>query len=497
MAGSFGRGALRSGAPTLAGAFLGGAASSAAAGLEFGPIGVAAAGLGGGILGMIGASEAQKKLADVINPSESNPFSSASELRDVQTNPFSSEAGGLLLFKPNPKNVLNAVRSIGTKEGRQLFAQGYQLQKAIQAAPEAERAALMASPEARQALDAFHQTINVAGNTGVGAGMAVAQGQDPEHILLAAAQGSLFNDSWLHGKGGHPLDKPQDAQVHAELDKVAETDRDFANKTQTAAEVINQGAQNPLTSHAAEAAAEVLGETLPKEEAKQTQEIAEALKPVAEAEAKPAETFTAPEAETQTPTEQPTNASQIESPTALGEQPSGPESVRESGSEGVGQSDQGQEAARTGQEKIVAATYQNENGVIHEGANHIEAAAKAGVEAPNARKDRETPEYGFMVEDQNGNRRNVSRKEALDLATANGQLREGAKVARKRLHSDQVNMGDLPPKPSEPPPETIRITDYNKRGNLAEELELPHEEAIAKLEPRRNALELLLNCLNK
>lgn len=553
MAGSFGRGALRSAAPTLAGGFLGGAASSAAAGLEFGPVGVAVAGLGGGVLGMIGASEAQKKLATAINPSESNPFSEASELRDVQTNPFMSEAGGMLLFKPNPANVLRALRGVGTAEGRQLVAKGYQLQKAIQSAPAEARAAMVAEPEAQKALDAFHQTVNVAGNTGVGAGMAIAQGQDPEHILLAAAQGSLFNDSWLHGKGGHPLNNPKEAEVHAEMDKVAKADADLTAKSIDAAEIINKGAENPLTSKAAEAAAEVLNEKLPQEEAKQTSEITDALKPLAEdtpievpysgnvlnasedgmlreleAIAKredngplssdeiirarelhkelsrrenpnvipyeESETFTAPEAEVIQPTEEPSHApeNQVEETgraTPVEEQPVVPEPE--------GQAEAGTPQPQGQGEKIVAATFTDENGQVHEGANHIEAAQKAGVEAPNSRKGRETPEYGFKVEDGQGNSRVVSRQEGLALAQQNSQLKKGTKIARGRLHSDQVHMGEIPQEPIPEPPSTSKVTDYNKRGNLASEKELPHEEAVKLLEPRKNALDLLVDCLNK
>lgn len=497
--GSFWRGAARSAAPTMAGAFLGGAASGAAAGAGLGPIGSAVVGLGTGLASMWGLSEGQKKLATAINPSADNPFSEASEQRDVATNPFMSEAGGMVggLFKPNVTNVLTAVRGIGTKEGRQLFAQGYQLQKAMQAAPEAERAVMAASPEAQKALDYFHQTVNVAGNTGVGAGMGIAQGQDPEHILLAAAQGSLFNDSWLHSGAGHPLENPKDAEVHANLDKVAQTDADLARKTTTAAQIINQGAENPLTTHAAQEAAKTLGEKLPQEEAKQQSEIADALKPLAEAKEK--EPISPPNEEVQPPTEEPSNASQIESPTPLGEQSSGTQSTRGEGSEGVGQSDQGEASAgtETPQEKverIVSATYTDDNGQVHEGQNHTEAAAKAGVEAPNSRQGRETGDYGFMVEDANGKQRVVSRQEALQLATENSQLKEGSKIARGRLHSDQVNMGDNQ-EPAPEPPSTTKITDYNKRGNLAKEVELPHDEAVSLLEPRQVALKLLHDCL--
>ena len=135
MAGSAGRSLARNVLPTWLGGMAGGAAAGAAEGLELGPIGVIGGGLIGGALGIYGASKAQQAAADYINPSEANPLSSASEQKDVETNPYSTELGGLLMFKPNPFKLANALKGTATAEGRNLLRQGYGIQKAISQIP--------------------------------------------------------------------------------------------------------------------------------------------------------------------------------------------------------------------------------------------------------------------------------------------------------------------------------------------------------------------------
>ena len=113
-------------------------------------------------------------------------------------------------------------------------------------------------------------------------------------------------------------------------------------------------------------------------------------------------------------------------------------------------------------ERIVSATYTDDSGTVHESSNHTLAAEDAKVKAPNSRKGRETreerfspkygkavPEYGFMAEDSNGNERVVTRKEAVQIADAAGQLKDGVTPAdikrssREKLHSQPFGLRSL------------------------------------------------------
>jgi len=281
--GSFARGAARSAVPAflggrlggMAGAAAGGALEGALAGSEVPVVGNIVGGLVGAGLGMLGASKAQSAAADVINPSASNPFSTASEQADVQTNPWTTELGGLALFKPNPMTAVRAVRGIATSEGRQLFSQGYQIAKkaAELGGPAETRLARSAQAlnipfdQAQNAAKIFESTSNVAGNVGLGAGMGVAQGQDPEHVLMAAAQGALFNDHWLGG-----------SEVHSPL---AEAPQEAVN-SHPKVEAVNQAASDMTL---ASATAEVLENTVkPIAEIKATEELSKPAEPASESE---------------------------------------------------------------------------------------------------------------------------------------------------------------------------------------------------------------------
>jgi len=101
------------------------------------------------------------------------------------------------------------------------------------------------------------------------------------------------------------------------------------------------------------------------------------------------------------------------------------------GSDRVLNAAQGQEAP-----KVVAATYTDPNtGQVFEGKNHIEAASKAGVTAPEERTARETPEYGFKTSDGNY----ISREQAAKVAIQADQIKE--QPERGQLHSDQLTFG--------------------------------------------------------
>lgn len=97
--------------------------------------------------------------------------------------------------------------------------------------------------------------------------------------------------------------------------------------------------------------------------------------------------------------------------------------------------------------QVTAATYTNpETGVTTIGPNHPEAAAAQGVKAPEAREARETPDYGFQVQDPaTGKTEVVSRDTAEQVARESGQLMkepEGVKV-----HSDEISAPGQPTVP--------------------------------------------------
>lgn len=91
---------------------------------------------------------------------------------------------------------------------------------------------------------------------------------------------------------------------------------------------------------------------------------------------------------------------------------------------------------------ITAAAYRNpETGEVTTGQDHFEAAEKAGVKAPAAREDRESPEYGFMTSDGQF----VSREQADKIATISGQ-KVDEPDRPGQIHSDQIDI----PKPEVP-----------------------------------------------
>lgn len=684
VAGSFGRSAARGFLPAtlggrfgaMAGAAAGGALEGGLLGSEVPVVGNIVGGLVGAGLAMYGASKLQTGIADTVAPDVSNPFSTASEEQDVTTNPNASLLGGLASAgRPSFSTLGNAVKSVATKEGRQLIGEGYQLARAGQAGGAAAKA--------------FEDVTNVAGNVGIGGVQGAIQGESLPEILKGAAGGAVFNQGWLHGA------KTPHGEAAENLTKVAQNDQELLAKTKAASDIINQGAQNPLTSKAADAAAEVLVSEAPKAAAEQQQDVAKAVEPLAEPlkEETPPETPT-PEKDplevgksyswgfgkdnepfiyrgksdtgqlvfdrptlgtearfqdwqgkdfspmltasevirsaskkiSQPTPEQQSPTAEVLPPEAKAEQPQAEEPIghvsdlsgaelrqmadrkgmsdhevyeevlgkegakqyarllrlensqdskkaTDAGNErskiedsltepqrkrlyGIGETDLPNEtikgladivertenaadvdelasilkyrvsdlkknpespseveataafkaAARTlkkngwdgvelqdklvtefakrfsdpadaydllegamggvfkrpapqkkvnqpspnqaaleapSTERVVSAAYTDDNGVVHEGTNHIEAADKAGVKAPNKRKLRETPEYGFMVESADGTRRVVSRREAWKIAEASKQL-TGKTVRGGRLHSDQVEMPEQP-----------------------------------------------------
>lgn len=260
-AGAFGRSALRGVAPAFGGgevgalagrgigAAIGGALEGGETGSVLGPWGSLAGAIIGGGLGMLGASKLQSAAADYLDPSASNPFSTASEHADVGAHPWASDFGGLSIYKANPFKLLNALDSTVTTEGRTLLRKGFGLQneihqgledaaKEIQAnAPqgaseevmkayrdlaanrlEAVRNSIVAKDPA--AYKAFEDTLGVGGNVGIGAGLGAIQGEDLPGILKGAATGALFNDSWF-GHGGEKKQDAAESLVQANIDNPA------------------------------------------------------------------------------------------------------------------------------------------------------------------------------------------------------------------------------------------------------------------------------------
>lgn len=86
---------------------------------------------------------------------------------------------------------------------------------------------------------------------------------------------------------------------------------------------------------------------------------------------------------------------------------------------------------------ITASTYTDpETRITTTAPNHVEAAAKQGVDASGPRKTRETPEFGFQVETPQGQTATVPRGTAEEIARQTGQLKEEPKS--DMLHSDEV-----------------------------------------------------------
>jgi hypothetical protein len=86
-------------------------------------------------------------------------------------------------------------------------------------------------------------------------------------------------------------------------------------------------------------------------------------------------------------------------------------------------------------EMLTHAAYINpKNKAASIGANHIEAAAKQGIKAPEDRSARETADYGFRTT----RGRYVTRDAGLLIAQRNGQLKVPL-AAGEKLHSENVN----------------------------------------------------------
>lgn len=224
---AFGAGArstLRNVAPMAAfiaaagpGAKLGAVAGAAIPGLDATGIPEAVGGiLGGLVTGSIaawGAHKAQSALADEVAPSTSDPFSSASEAQDQSEHPIASEVGSLLAVgKPNPMNIVRAVKTLASSEGRQAIttlAGSAATKDGVKAWQETT------SPELQQQVN---NVINVGAAGGLNAAFnAYDQVRSGNYSLAdltkAAAEGTLFNEPWIHAT--HPASKPVDAALNS------------------------------------------------------------------------------------------------------------------------------------------------------------------------------------------------------------------------------------------------------------------------------------------
>jgi predicted nucleic acid-binding Zn-ribbon protein len=212
--GSFARSAARNVAPTvlggrigaplgsMAGEALGTALAGSAAGSEFPVVGNIIGGLVGAGIGMYGFSKAQQAAANAIDPSASNPFSSASEEADVAANPNATLLGGLAAAgRPSLSTLQNALKSTATVEGRNLLRQGYDIAKRVMTDPSKAESIIAENPAAYQA---FADASNVGGNVGIGAVQGGIQGQSPTEIAKGVLGGALFNQGWMHGKPNSP-----------------------------------------------------------------------------------------------------------------------------------------------------------------------------------------------------------------------------------------------------------------------------------------------------
>lgn len=248
--GSFARSAARNVLPTavggrlgaMAGGAAGGALEGAIAGSEVPVVGNIVGGLIGAAGGMYLASKGQEALANAVDPSASNPFSTASEQADVEANPYSTMVGGLLAAgKPSLSTLQNAIKSTATAEGRNLLRQGFTIAKQMAgAASEKEAQELAAQNPA--AVKVFSDATSVGGNVGIGAAQGAVQGESPMQILKGAAGGALFNQGWGHGGEAHKTPPAEPAPEDQKNNVVA----DFA--TQTADSLEQQSAGTSPTA---------------------------------------------------------------------------------------------------------------------------------------------------------------------------------------------------------------------------------------------------------
>lgn len=252
------RGLLRNALPAIggnaAGGWLGALAGGALEGAVGGSLvpgwGTLIGGIAGGLAGMYGLKKLQDVAANAVNPTTSNPLSTASEEQDVAAHPIINELSGLAVFKPNPMKLANALKAVGTAKGRQLIVDGFKANKALYEMPKPTTPAEAAiytlkqheiNDASKDAIAAYHNTLGVGANVGVGAGMGVAQGDSIGGILRGAATGALFNDSWFHGKPQNPITDEQRktgqlAMSQAELaPHLTGTDPDMATQAKRAA----------------------------------------------------------------------------------------------------------------------------------------------------------------------------------------------------------------------------------------------------------------------
>ena len=386
--GAAGRSLIRSAAPAWLGGVVGGAVQGALAGSEVPVWGNIIGGLAGAAIAMWGGSKAQEKLGDAgVLP---EMFGSEAEKRDVEAHPIASELGGLAWFKPNPAKLYRALRGVGTAEGRELVKAGYELQKELStAAKSGKKGEELASiiSQNPEAFNAFHDVVGVGGNVGIGAGMGLAQGESPKEMLTGALTGSLFNDSWL----GHPGRETRGtAGVHEAAKSAMETPEVFDQFG------VPRGTSEPEF---------IKPETPPAPENSAVDEARQAI------------------TQEDNPDVKEAAEAALDAVDRVSESRKEPEPA------------EGQETQTEALPRIVAATYTDPEGTVHEGENHIEAAKKAGYEAPAERADRETADFGFRLSDG----RVINRADALILAGQNGQLKPDAQIERGNLHSDQVN----------------------------------------------------------
>ena len=124
--------------------------------------------------------------------------------------------------------------------------------------------------------------------------------------------------------------------------------------------------------------------------------------------------------------------------------------------------------------RIAAASYTAPDGVVYEGASHLEAMQKAKEagsitkEQLDAKQDaasRNTPEFGFTITDEAGNRTQAPRNESTKIARASGQAIEESltpentfknEQGEELIHSNQTKKDDFP-KPGEAKPEQTFI----------------------------------------
>lgn len=245
---SLGGGIARGAAPGVAGFYggAGGAAAATALAPETGGLSLLlpiAGAIGGSLLGYGAAKSGQDYLANKYAPK--SVFSTASEQRDVQTNPYSEMTGNLLSAGglPNPAALLRGGESVLTQSGRQVLRDTLNIVRTV--GPQA------ADPKG---LELLNNVLHIAGNSGVGVAQGALEGQHPGDIALNTAGMMLFNEGWLQ----HP-----NHGVNTET---------FKNAVQTH-EPGTQDVLPPETPNAPQAVSEPLGGNLDEDHQKVVEQI--------------------------------------------------------------------------------------------------------------------------------------------------------------------------------------------------------------------------------